>query len=184
MKLLVCITVGLAIFILLFSACWYCRVRNAHASWPVENIERGDKQERGANNNRPIYENNDHDPAIYYNDLTGIHLQLPGILPAVARNELSQSGNEHDPAKNEGNPAKRGSQRRRQGFHRELISRLRQASLSRHHYVNQAQLNQQAASSEMENRVRASFWRKKGKQKCRYENPIYNNSTEHLNNQY
>ncbi|CAB1348949.1 unnamed protein product [Coregonus sp. 'balchen'] len=133
---------GVAVLIVLLSGC-FCWVKWTRSSAPPENVTCSDNvgrdvaQERGAGNERPIYE---------------------------------------------------------------LMSRLRQSSLGRHYYANQAEINQQARAqmdnhqraneaetnqegrSQMANRQRGSLWRKKPKEKCEFKNPIYNNSTDQLNN--
>lgn len=125
-----------------------------------ENAWRGEVQQREASNGRPIYENNEHDPTIIQ------HQDHPNSAPIT--NQDGQLRNE-------------GQRRQHVTFHRELMSRLRQASLTRHFYVNQAEISQQA-SCPTGNRQRASFWRKRDKEKCEYKNPIYNNSMDQLNN--
>ncbi|XP_029922088.1 uncharacterized protein LOC115369602 [Myripristis murdjan] len=186
MWLVIYAATALAIFILILGVCSYCCVKSS-CCWdqstpdyvnnvshtavvfpPPEETSRGtgSEQQRGAENNLLIYENDEHDPALHQNVQTRYHHDLSGIQPDPDRGQ---------------SPARMESQRKKQGFHRELFTRLRQASLSRHYYVNQVELTQQATSSRMENHHRASFWRKKAKTKHEYKNPIYNNSTDQLN---
>ncbi|KAJ7995610.1 hypothetical protein DPEC_G00246370 [Dallia pectoralis] len=91
------------------------------------------------------------------------------------------------------------SEKKRQGFHRELLTRLRQSSLGRHYYANQAEINQEARTqmairqrvndtttdhedtSQMENTQKGDCRGKRTKKKCEYENPIYNHHIDHLN---
>ncbi|XP_078140260.1 uncharacterized protein LOC139926423 isoform X2 [Centroberyx gerrardi] len=197
-KLLLYNAAGFAALILLLSACCYWCVRrqwfrdestpdyanssfNAGISPPPEETRRetGNEQQRGAVNNQPVYDNDGYDPAIRQDNIARNHHDPAGTVHDLERNQPTQSASEPDPNRNQCNRME--SQRRKQGFHRELLSRLRQASMSRHYYVNQAEMNQQAMSSQGENHHRASFWRKKAKLKSEYKNPIYNNSTDQLN---
>ncbi|XP_071372396.1 uncharacterized protein [Centroberyx affinis] len=195
-RLLLYNAAGVAALILLLSACSYWWVRrqrnestpdyvnssfNAGISPPPEETRRepGNEQQRGAVNNQPVYDNDGYVPDIHQDNIARNHYDPAGTPYDLERNQPTQSASEPDPNRNQCNQME--SQRRKQGFHRELLSRLRQAS-SRHYYVNQAEMNQQAMSSQGENHHRASFWRKKAKLKSEYKNPIYNNSTEQLNN--
>ncbi|XP_040047134.2 uncharacterized protein LOC120827951 isoform X2 [Gasterosteus aculeatus] len=83
-----------------------------------------------------------------------------------------------------------GSQRAKQGFHRELFNRLRNASMGRQYYANQSEIwkQQQATSTQADNpssaaaAVEARFGKKKkAKKNGEIRNPIYNQSTEQLN---
>ncbi|XP_044210582.1 uncharacterized protein LOC122984294 isoform X2 [Thunnus albacares] len=209
MKLLIYICVGVAALILL-SACSYCCITyilpcddknpdyvnnpvGAGVSAPAETSGRGPvgEQQQGADDNNPVYENDAHDPAYVQADPTRNNCVLPGFVHYLEGVQPTQSTSGIHP--NECNFERTESKRRKQGFHRELISRLRQASLSRHHYVNQVELNrqqqqrqqqqqqqQQAMSSQAERQHRG-VRKKKNKDNHEYQNPIYNRSTDHLN---
>ncbi|XP_071351792.1 uncharacterized protein [Trachinotus anak] len=139
-------------------------------------------QQRGAHNNNLVYENDDQDPANQMGDPTRSHHNLPGGLHDVDRMQPTQSSSGIYPNLNQFNFERAASQRTKQRFHRELINRLRQASFSRHHYVNQGEISrQQAMSAQAENHHQAGLGKKKAKEKHEYNNPIYNRSTDQLN---
>ncbi|XP_037326354.2 uncharacterized protein LOC119217072 isoform X2 [Pungitius pungitius] len=81
------------------------------------------------------------------------------------------------------------SQGAKQGFHRDLFNRLRQASIGRHYYANQIEMmRQQATSAQADNNsgaaAAAGFGKKKKKKNKKngeIRNPIYNQSAEQLN---
>ncbi|XP_038817932.1 uncharacterized protein LOC120018792 [Salvelinus namaycush] len=195
-----------------------------------DNVGRDVAQERGVGNERPIYENNEHDPTRMQHDPTTIQHDPTTIQHDPTRIQHDPTRIQHDPTRiqhdptriqhdptriqhdptriqheaqrNQHEPARyknklrESSEKRRQGFHGELMSRLRQSSLGQRYYANQAEINQQArvqmdnhkraneaktnpeGRSQMDNRQRGSFWRKKPKEQCEYENPIYNSAVK------
>ncbi|XP_029571080.1 uncharacterized protein LOC115163391 isoform X1 [Salmo trutta] len=188
-----------------------------------DNVGREVAQERGVGNERPIYENNEHDPTRMQHDptrmqhdptrmqhdptrmqhdltrmqhdLSRIHHDPSRIHHDPTRIQHEAQRNQHKPARYK-NKLRDSSEKRRQGFHGELMSRLRQSSLGQRYYANQAEINQQArvqmdnhqraneaktnqeGRSQMDNCQRGSFWRKKPKEQCEYENPIYNSAVQ------
>ncbi|XP_010869459.4 uncharacterized protein LOC105011264 isoform X2 [Esox lucius] len=127
-----------------------------------------------------------HDPTRIQQDLTEIqHHQEP------PRNRKKAVRFSNTPA--------RDLSEKKKGFHTELMNILRQSSLGRHYYANQAEINQQARAqmdicqkandaetnqedrSQMDNTQRGHFQGKPNKDKCEYENPIYNKRIDHLN---
>ncbi|XP_035605093.1 uncharacterized protein LOC118366487 isoform X2 [Oncorhynchus keta] len=208
---------GVAVLIVLLCGC-FCWVKWTRSSTLPEDVACSDDvgrdvaQKRGAGNERPIYENNEHDPTrmqheptrIQQNptriqqDPTTIQYDPTGIQHEPPRNQHEPPRHQHEPARYQNKPVRDLSEKRR-GFHRELMSRLRQSSLGQHYYANQAEINEQARAQidshqraneaetnqegrfQMDNRQRGSFWRKKPKEKCEYKNPIYNKSTDQIN---
>ncbi|XP_044057188.1 uncharacterized protein LOC122878456 [Siniperca chuatsi] len=135
------------------------------------------EQQRGAEN--LVYENDDQDPANQQGDPTRNHISPPGVLPDLDRTQPTQS---IYPSLNQCHPERMENQQTKHRFHTELFSRLRQASLSRHYYVNQSEISkQQATSTQAENHRRGGPGKKKAKENCEYKNPIYNRSTDQLN---
>ncbi|XP_070762167.1 uncharacterized protein [Enoplosus armatus] len=192
--LLIYICVGGATFILL-SVSVYCCVKyisccdnraqvnmNNPVGAGIEGVsappvETGRVQRAGEDN--LVYENDDQDPANQQGDATRIHRSPPGVLPDVDRTQPTQS---IYPNLNQSNFESLEIQQTKQRFHTELFSRLRQASLSRHYYVNRGEFSKQhAASTQAENHRRGGNNKKKAKDNCDYKNPIYNRSTDHLN---
>ncbi|XP_071214768.1 uncharacterized protein [Salvelinus alpinus] len=216
---------GVAVLIVLLSGC-FCWVKWTRSSTPPEDVACSDDvgrdvaQKRGAGNERPIYENNEHDPTrmqheptriqqnptriqqdpttIQY-DPTGIQHEPPINQHEPPRNQHEPPRNQHEPARYQNKPVRDLSEKRR-GFHRELMSRLRQSSLGRHYYANQAEINEQARAQidihqraneaetnqegrfQMDNRQRGSFWRKKPKESTFLSphNILYNHNPYNL----
>ncbi|XP_020358799.1 uncharacterized protein LOC109905689 isoform X2 [Oncorhynchus kisutch] len=163
-----------------------------------DNVGRDVVQERGVGNERPIYENNEHDPTRIHHDPTTIQHDPTTIQHDLSRIQHDPTTIQHEAQRNQHEPVRYknklrdSSENRRQGFHGELMSRLRQSSLGQRYYANQAEINQQTrvqmdnhqraneaktnqdGRSQMDNCQRGSFWRKKPKEQCEYENPIYN----------
>ncbi|CAB1347907.1 unnamed protein product, partial [Coregonus sp. 'balchen'] len=141
---------GVAILIVLLSGC-FCWVKWTRAG-----------------NEGPIHEKNEHDPTRMQYDPTRI-LHDPTTIqhdptrilhdpttfqydPSRIQHEAPR--NQHEPARYQ-NKVRESSEKRRQGLHRELMSRLCQSSLGRHYYANQAEISQQARA-QMHNRQRAN----------------------------
>ncbi|XP_042343127.1 uncharacterized protein LOC121943625 [Plectropomus leopardus] len=200
MKLLIYIFVGVAAFILL-SIGGYCCIKcimcckkkatdNANnpegagtegASAAPEKPGRVpvDQQQRGAGNDNLVYENDDQDPSNQQNDLRRNYCSpLPEDLPDPNTTHANQSTSGIYP--NLDQFERKESQRTKQRFHRELFNRLRQASFSRHYYVNRDNFKQQAMSTQAENHHRAGR-KKKAKENHEFKNPIYNRSMDQLN---
>ncbi|XP_041849993.1 uncharacterized protein LOC121645567 [Melanotaenia boesemani] len=125
-----------------------------------------------------VYENDY--PYPVNGDININHGGLPGHLQNPSGTQPGQSTSGIYPNLEEFRCQRVQSQRTRQRFHIELFSRLRQSSLSRHFYVNQGELRKQAMAAQKENQ-RAGMGRKKAKDNCDYKNPIYNRSTDQLN---
>uniref|UniRef100_UPI0037E909C8 uncharacterized protein isoform X2 n=1 Tax=Semicossyphus pulcher TaxID=241346 RepID=UPI0037E909C8 len=137
-----------------------------------------DEQQRGAYNHNIVYENDDQDPANQQGDHSRNRCPLPEVVPDPETTQPSQSTCGIYPNLNQFNFVRMESQRTKQRFHRELFNRLRQASFSRHYYVNRDEFSQQQAT-QAENQNRG-LGKKKAKDNCEYKNPIYNRSTEQL----
>ncbi|XP_045930817.1 uncharacterized protein LOC123986546 [Micropterus dolomieu] len=196
MKLLIYICVGGAAFVLLCVCAYYCMqcllscnnrtqdntinlVGFEGASAQPEEAGRVpvNQQQGGADN--LVYENDDQAPAHRQGDPTRNPCNTPGALPYLDRTQNIQS---IYPDLNQCNSETVERLPRKQRFHAELFSRLRQASLSRHYYVNQSDLSkQQASSTQAGNHRKGGPGTKKAKENCEYKNPIYNRSTEQLN---
>ncbi|XP_020358801.1 uncharacterized protein LOC109905689 isoform X4 [Oncorhynchus kisutch] len=188
---------SLAILLVLLSGC-FCWVK-----WTRVSTERTPDYVNthfcaGVGNERPIYENNEHDPTRIHHDPTTIQHDPTTIQHDLSRIQHDPTTIQHEAQRNQHEPVRYknklrdSSENRRQGFHGELMSRLRQSSLGQRYYANQAEINQQTrvqmdnhqraneaktnqdGRSQMDNCQRGSFWRKKPKEQCEYENPIYN----------
>ncbi|XP_054453091.1 uncharacterized protein LOC129089725 isoform X5 [Anoplopoma fimbria] len=161
------------------------REGTAGASAPPEETGRGpvDHQQRGGGNDNLVYENDDQDPSNQEDDLSRNYCNPVGDLPDPTRSQPTQSTSGMYPNLNEFK--RMDSQRAKQGFHIELFSRLRQASVGRHFYVNQGEINnQQAMATQAENQHKAAGLgkKKRAKKNGEFKNPIYNRSTDQLNN--
>ncbi|XP_013875383.1 uncharacterized protein LOC106525632 [Austrofundulus limnaeus] len=188
--LLIYFCVGVAVLILLGCVGYYCWVkcpglwskRKQDKTEGSENFEgasappqEAHQSQMGVDNNRQFYENDieylpDRNPVSNHSgpagdpqhqDQTQPHQSNVGIYPNL--NEFRFQRVE--------------SRRTRQRFHIELFSRLRQASFNRRHfYVNQHEINRhQAMVAQTQKQKAASL------SDCQYQNPIYNQSTEQLN---
>ncbi|XP_029628971.1 uncharacterized protein LOC115206316 isoform X2 [Salmo trutta] len=201
---------GVAVLIVLLSVC-FCWVKWTRSIKPPKDVACSDDvgrdvaQKRGAGNERPIYENNEHNPTRMQHEPTRIQHNPTRIQQDPTTIQYDPTRIQHEPPRNQHEPATyqnkpvRDLSEKRRGFHRELMSRLRQSSLGQHYYANQAEINEQARAQidnhqraneaetnqegrfQMDNRQRGSFWRKKPKEKCEYENPIYNRNTNQIN---
>nr|XP_029529790.1 uncharacterized protein LOC115137613 isoform X1 [Oncorhynchus nerka] len=213
---------SLAILLVLLSGC-FCWVK-----WTRVSTERTPDYINthfcaGVGNERPIYENNEHDPTRMQHDPTRIHHDPTTIQhdptriqydptriqhdPTTIQHDLSRIQHDpttiqHDPTRIQHDPTRiqheaqrnqhepvryknklrDSSENGRQGFHGELMSRLRQSSLGQRYYANQAEINQQTRvrmdnhqraneaktnqdrRSQMDDCQRGSFWRKKPKE--------------------
>ncbi|XP_078102741.1 uncharacterized protein LOC144515611 isoform X1 [Sander vitreus] len=206
MRLLIFICVGVAAFILL-SVCGYCctkcklccnnrkqdNTNNPEGAGtegvsatpeetgraPVEQQQRVFPFPTGAGIDHLVYENDDQVPSNQQNDPTRNYCSpISEVLPDPQGTQPIQSASGIYPNLNQFERME--SQRKKQGFHRELFSRLRQASLSRHFYANQSEISQQQAMPTQANH-RKGLAKKKAKENAEYKNPIYNRSTDQLN---
>ncbi|XP_032361603.1 uncharacterized protein LOC116673392 isoform X2 [Etheostoma spectabile] len=137
-------------------------------------------QQRGAGNDHLVYENDDQGPSKQQGDPNQNYCSPTSeVLPDPQGTQPIQSASGIYPNLNQFERME--SQRKKQGFHQELFSRLRQASLSRHYYVNQSEINQQQAMPTQVKNHRKGLGKKKAKEKAECKNPIYNRSTDQLN---
>nr|XP_020456051.1 uncharacterized protein LOC109960355 [Monopterus albus] len=155
-------------------------------SAPVQRVQQVNNQHhhphvlpfpREANTNNLVYENDDQVPANWQGDPARNHSCLPGVLPELDRPQTTPSTSGIYPNLDQFNGERLESQTRR-SFHREFFNRLRQAS--RRYYANQSEINRQQALSAQAEHHRRGVGKKKAKDKCEYQNPIYNRSTDHL----
>ncbi|XP_037326332.2 uncharacterized protein LOC119217072 isoform X1 [Pungitius pungitius] len=149
------------------------------ASAPPEGTSRGPTGQRqsGEGDNNLVYENDDQDPSIQQDYLNRNYchpIDRPPPTQGTGGDDPNQLGQ---------------SQGAKQGFHRDLFNRLRQASIGRHYYANQIEMmRQQATSAQADNNsgaaAAAGFGKKKKKKNKKngeIRNPIYNQSAEQLN---
>ncbi|XP_069003398.1 uncharacterized protein [Embiotoca jacksoni] len=134
------------------------------------------QQQRGADNNNLVYENDDQYPA--RDNPTRNRGGPPEVQQDPDWTQPSQSTSGIYPNLNQLNFEKVASGRTRQRFHIELFNRLRQASFSRHYYVNHAELNQQQAASMQAGNHHTGLKKKKTNKQSEYNNPIYNRSAD------
>ncbi|XP_040047127.2 uncharacterized protein LOC120827951 isoform X1 [Gasterosteus aculeatus] len=154
---------------------------------PQEGTSRGPtgQQQSGEGDNHLVYENDDQDPSNLQDHFNRNYCHPIDRPDPDRRAPTRDTGGVH-PGQLEGG----GSQRAKQGFHRELFNRLRNASMGRQYYANQSEIwkQQQATSTQADNpssaaaAVEARFGKKKkAKKNGEIRNPIYNQSTEQLN---
>ncbi|XP_054598861.2 uncharacterized protein [Nothobranchius furzeri] len=185
----ICVGVAALILLCLFGYCCYESLRNKRSQDDANNTaapmapcssgpsappqEQGHEHHMGADDNSLVYENDDQ--YMVTRDPTRNQSAPAGILQHSSGAQSSQSNVGIYPNIEEFKFERVESQRTRR-FHIELISRLRQASLSRHFYANQQEINKQQAMapcSENQGAVLASDGD--------YQNPIYNRSMDQLN---
>ncbi|XP_034404516.1 uncharacterized protein LOC117741538 isoform X2 [Cyclopterus lumpus] len=140
-----------------------------------------EQEQSGGGDGPLVYENDDQDPSGRQSDLSRNYRNPIEDQPDPERTQPTAS----TIYPNLNQFERVDTQRTKQGFHRELFSRLRQARLSQHYYVNQGETSrQQASSTPPENpHGAARFGKKKKKAKKNgiLQNPIYNRSTDQLN---
>ncbi|CAJ1065821.1 uncharacterized protein LOC117825584 [Xyrichtys novacula] len=196
LTLLIYACVSGAVFLLICIGCYFCVKHkcNCHktlqdstdnsaaaevvASAPPAGRGRVHVQQRGIYINDLVYENDDHDPA---NQHEKNRNQCPpaAALPDPEMAQPSQSTSGIHPNSDQFKFVRMENQSTKRRFHTELFNRLRQASFSQRYYVNQRELsNQQAAQAEHPKR---GLGKGGVKENCEYKNPIYNRSTDRLN---
>ncbi|XP_074535935.1 uncharacterized protein LOC141798057 isoform X2 [Halichoeres trimaculatus] len=119
-------------------------------------------------------ENDDHDPANQQGDSSRSQCAPPAHLQEAARTQPSGS----HPNSSQFKFVRMERQSTKLRFHRELFDRLRQASFSRHYYVNHGEINNQDAT--VAAHFKKGVGRGRAKENCDYKNPIYNRSTDRL----
>ncbi|XP_041796102.1 uncharacterized protein LOC121608796 [Chelmon rostratus] len=185
-QLLIYICVGVAVFILLI-VCGCCCMKFICDGAPPQDTGRvpADEQQRGQDT--LVYENDDQGPANQQGGPTRTQYTLPGVPLNLDGAQPIQGTSGIYPDLNQFNFERIQSLRTKQRFHTELFRRLRQASLSRHYYVNQSEISGQPAMPAQANnhrrvfRAAAGVGKKKVRENCEYKNPIYNRSTDQLN---
>ncbi|XP_028430244.1 uncharacterized protein LOC114553227 isoform X3 [Perca flavescens] len=201
MRLLIFICVGVAALILLSVGgycCTKCKLccnnrkqdnpEGAGASAPPAETGRApvEQQHRvfpfptGAGNDQLVYENDDQGPSNQQDDpIRNYCSPVSEVLPDPQGAQPIQSASGIYPNLNQFERME--SQKKKQRFHQELFSRIRQASLSRHYYANQSEISQQQAMATQAKNHRKGLGKKKAKENAEYKNPIYNRSTDQLN---
>ncbi|KAM4567042.1 uncharacterized protein PAE49_010501 [Odontesthes bonariensis] len=192
MLIYICVgVVGALILLSVLSVGSYCCYKKctSDANYPVSSsiegasappLETGrvDEHHIGAHVNNLVYENDDQ--YLAHADPNRDRGGLPGDLQDPGMSQPGPSTSGIYPNLDEFRFERAESQRTKQRFHTELFSRLRQASLNRHFYVNQRELRKQHAMAKQAENDRAGLGRKKAKDNCDYKNPIYNRSTDQL----
>ncbi|XP_020500200.1 uncharacterized protein [Labrus bergylta] len=174
-KLLICACVTAAVFILLGIGGYFC-MKCIRSNAPAETgrVPNVDHQ-KGAYDDSLVYENDDQDPANQQGDRSRNQFNLPAVQPDPDTSQPGQSTSET----NQFRFVRMESQRTKRRFHTDLINRLRNSSLGRHYYANQGEISRQQAA-QAENQNRADGRKKRAKAKSEYQNPIYNRSTDQL----
>ncbi|XP_034023854.1 uncharacterized protein LOC117508279 isoform X2 [Thalassophryne amazonica] len=179
MQLLIYTSAGAAVLTLLMIGCYFCvkctlnlgktlhnYVNNQGGTAPTEAISHppaatGDdyeEEDRGSYINVLVYENDEFDPGIHQNQLSrNDHGQR--ICHDLNRSSLNQS-----------EPESSVHERRKSAFHTELICRIQQPNVNQDYkyYANQSEIIISAQQDNVYN-------------EHEYKNPIYNRSTNHLN---
>ncbi|XP_028430243.1 uncharacterized protein LOC114553227 isoform X2 [Perca flavescens] len=147
---------------------------------PVEQQHRVFPFPTGAGNDQLVYENDDQGPSNQQDDpIRNYCSPVSEVLPDPQGAQPIQSASGIYPNLNQFERME--SQKKKQRFHQELFSRIRQASLSRHYYANQSEISQQQAMATQAKNHRKGLGKKKAKENAEYKNPIYNRSTDQLN---
>ncbi|XP_038123929.1 uncharacterized protein LOC119771828 isoform X2 [Cyprinodon tularosa] len=195
MKLLIYSSGGVAALIiisLLIICYWLKCVSNKGSAMPtVSETTQGatttpsaPPQEAGGVNGQQIA--GDDNGLVYENDDQYIaSIRNSSVEPAVMQHPNGSQPNQSDigiyPNLDEFKFERVESERTRQRFHIELFSRIRQASVNRHFYVNQGEIRKQQARAAQAENKKAGKGRRKAKDSCEYKNPIYNSSNDYLN---
>ncbi|KAM3615812.1 uncharacterized protein V6R79_008212 [Siganus canaliculatus] len=188
LMLLIYVVIGLAAFIVL-TVGGYCCVKcikyfrnqaQASINSPVGAGASAPPEERGVS--AVSFQRSAINNGVYENDIQ--NLGPPGLQSGLDSTQPGPSTTSVYPDLNQFNPERVTSQKRKQRFHTEFFSRLRQASLSRHFYVNQAEIRRQQAMAARAERNHRGDNRENNRNENNYPNPIYNRSTDNLNHMY
>ncbi|XP_034557388.1 uncharacterized protein LOC117825584 [Notolabrus celidotus] len=174
MRLMIYVCVSVAVIMLMCVGGYFCmkctRICN---KTPKDNAAGAEE----AYDNDVVYENDDQNPANQQGDQNRNQCTPPAVLsdPDTTQPSQSTSGGYQNSSQFKFVRMERQSTKRR--FHTELFNRIRQAS-SRHYYVNRGELsNQRATQTAHFNR---GLGKRRAQQDSEYNNPIYNRSTERL----